>query len=301
MRSTTVVRLRRNRSTPSLDDLKPDAPAPELVEPAAAAPALAAAEPDPEGLTADPQPVPRRAGRRGPRRRAPGGTGADGGDAHATGAGGDAPAPAEAETATAPPARRAGILAVATGQRTTRGLFLVVASLLGLGLVSLTVGVDGAGTTTVGDYLAGRPGAVLTATDGAFRAEFPGSPQRRSQQVDANGAQVTVVDYTAGRDDHSFTVSYAEIPPGQEVGDPVLRLNASANGAAEAVKGELRTTAITSFLGLPAVEYLIVVKGRYIKATSFISGRRLYGVQVVGRRDPPDGYGRFRSAFQLRR
>ena len=207
--------------------------------------------------------------------------------------------PAEPGRGDAPSAGGADIVPVASGERTNRGLAVLVGSLLGLGLMSLAIGVDQPRTDAVDAYLAGRPGEVVTATDGAFRAEFPGTPQRRSQAVDANGARVRVVDYTSGNDDHTFTVSYAEIPSGQEVGDPVLRLNASANGAAEAVKGELRTTAITSFLGLPAVEYLIVVEGRFIKATSFLSGRRLYGVQVVGRRDPPHGYDRFRSTFQL--
>ena len=254
MRSTTVVRLRRNRATPLLDAVKAAEPA--LVEPALG-------EPQPDVLPAEPEPEPRpRAGRRGL-------------------------------------AHRIRIVPLATGPRTILGLSVVVGSLLALGLVLLTIGVEDAGSRAVDDYLAGGPGQVLTATDGAFRAEFPGAPQRRSQWVDANDARVAVVDYTSGTDDHTFTVSYAEIPPGQEVGDPVLRLNASANGAAEAVKGELRTSAITAFLGLPAVEYLIVVEDRYIKATSFLSGRRLYGVQVVGRRDPPHGYDRFRSTFQL--
>ena len=187
----------------------------------------------------------------------------------------------------------------AMGDRAVRRLLVLVVLLLAGGVAALGVGVDDRDGGDVVRYLAGGPGRVLVARDGGFRVEFPTAPRRRAQTVDAKGVEISVVDYTGGTDDHAFTVSFAEIPPGQEVGDPVARLQASATGAAEAVDGKLEASTVTEFAGLPAVEYLISADGRFIKVTSFLSGRRLFGVQVVGRQNPPGGYDRFRSTFRL--
>lgn len=151
----------------------------------------------------------------------------------------------------------------------------------------------------VEDYASGKSSEAFAAADGGFRAEFPTVPERRTQRVDVGGTKVDVVDYTSGSGDRAFTVSYADIPASQEVGDPILRLDASAKGAAAAVGGTLKSSMITTLVALPAVEYLIVLEGRHVKATSVLAGRRLYGVQVVGKDDPPSGYDRFRASFQL--
>ncbi|MGH9178983.1 MAG: hypothetical protein ACRD0N_10570 [Acidimicrobiales bacterium] len=173
-----------------------------------------------------------------------------------------------------------------------------VAVVLGLGVGGILAVDDEAGPT-VAEYAAGQGGEVLVARDGGFRARFPATPSRRTQSVQVDGAGVPVVDYTGSAGGQTFTVSYAELPEGQDVGDPILRLNASATAATEAVKGKLEAAGITSFLGQPAVEYLIAVDGRYVKATSFLAGRRIYGIEVVGPDNPPAGYDRFRDTFEL--
>lgn len=185
---------------------------------------------------------------------------------------------------------------------TVRRLFVVVAALLVAGAVAVASGIEDEGEARVDDYLAGNPGQVVVigGTDG-LRAEFPAQPKRRTQSVEVAGTQVPVVDFTGGSSTSTFTVSYAELPVGQDVGDPLARLNASANGAAAAVKGTLLAAGITAFRGQPAVEYVISAGGRYVKTMSFISGRRLYGIQVVGEDNPPAGYDRFVSTVQLSR
>lgn len=180
-----------------------------------------------------------------------------------------------------------------------RKLSVAVGVLLSLAVVGSIV-IDGADARQrVEDYARGESIEPYLAGDGGFRAEFPTTPERRMEKVDVGGAEVDVVDYTSGSGDGAFTVSFADIPAGQEVGDPILRLDASAKGAAAAVKGTLTSSMITTLVGLPAVEYLIVLDGRNVKATSVLSGRRLYGVQVVGRENPPLGYDRFRASFRL--
>lgn len=185
------------------------------------------------------------------------------------------------------------------GDTTVRRLFAAVVALVVLGVVAVATGVEDEGEAGVDAYLKGKPGRVVTVGDGGFRAEFPTPPRRRTQSVEVAGVQVPVVDYTGGSSRTTFTVSYAELPAGQDVGDPLARLNASANGAAGAVKGKLVASGITAFLGRPAVEYVISAGGRYVKTMSFISGRRLYGVQVVGEDNPPAGYDRFLSTVAL--
>ncbi|MGH9281683.1 MAG: hypothetical protein ACRD0S_01970 [Acidimicrobiales bacterium] len=179
-----------------------------------------------------------------------------------------------------------------------RRLAVVVVAGLVVGILITTLTGGDSGTSLL-EYSSGRGGKILAVAEGGFEARFPATPTRRTQSVKVGGVKVPVVDYTGTTEDHSFTVSYAEIPEGQEVGDPILRLNASATSAAEAVKGKLEASGITSFLGQPAVEYLISVTGRYVKATSFLAGRRIYGIEVVGTSDPPSGYDRFRSTFKL--
>jgi hypothetical protein len=179
-----------------------------------------------------------------------------------------------------------------------RPVAAAVAVVLGLGVGGVLAVDDDAGPR-LADYAAGRGGEVLVAADGGFRAQFPAAPARRTQSVEVDGASVPVVDYTGKTGGQTFTVSYAQLPEGQEVGDPILRLNASATAAAEAVKGKLEAAGITSFLGQPAVEYLIAVNGRYVKATSFLAGRRIYGIEVVGPANPPAGYERFKETFEL--
>ncbi len=183
---------------------------------------------------------------------------------------------------------------------TVRRLFAVVAALLVAGVVAVASEVEDEGEARVHDYLDGRPGrlVVIGGAEG-LRAEFPSQPKRRTQSVEVAGTRVPVVDYTGGSSTSTFTVSYAEIPEGQDVGDPLARLNASANGAAAAVRGTLLAAGITAFLGQPAVEYVISTGGRYVKTMSFIAGRRLYGVQVVGEDNPPAGYDRFVSTVKL--
>lgn len=179
-----------------------------------------------------------------------------------------------------------------------RPVAAAVAVVLGLG-VGGVLAIDDEAGPSLADYAAGQGGEVLVARDGGFQARFPTRPARRTQSVQVSGSSVPVVDYTGNAAGQTFTVSYAELPEGQEVGDPILRLNASATAAAEAVKGKLESAGITSFLGQPAVEYLIAVGGRYVKATSFLAGRRIYGIEVVGPVNPPAGYQRFRDTFEL--
>lgn len=200
-----------------------------------------------------------------------------------------------------PSARAVGLASLGTMANTTvRRLFLVVAALLAAGAVAVASGLEDEGEARVGDYLDGNPGRVVVigGSEG-LRAEFPAQPKRRTQSVKVGGARVPVVDYTGGSSTSTFTVSYAQLPEGQDVGDPLARLKASANGAAEAVKGTLLAAGVTAFVGQPAVEYVISTGGRYVKTMSFISGRRLYGIQVVGEDNPPAGYDRFVSTVQL--
>lgn len=184
---------------------------------------------------------------------------------------------------------------------TVRRLLAVVAALLVAGLLAVASGFEDEGEARVDDYLDGKAGQVVVIGGAeGLRAEFPSRPRRRTQSVEVTGTRVPVVDYTGGSSTATFTVSYAELPESQDVGDPLARLNASANGAAAAVKGTLVTAGITAFLGHPAVEYVISTGGRYVKTMSFIAGRRLYGVQVVGEANPPAGYDRFVSTVKLR-
>jgi hypothetical protein len=184
-------------------------------------------------------------------------------------------------------------------ERAARALPGFAGLLFVLALVGLVV-VDGdEEARRVEDYARGQGGTLYTATDGGFQGAFPTSPERRTKRVDAMGSTVEVVDYTSGSDDYAFTMSFADVAASQEVGDPIVRLNASATGAAAAVKGKLVSSRITTLVGLPAVEYLISTGDTFVKATSAMSGRRLYGIQVVGERDPPTGYDRFRASFRL--
>lgn len=188
---------------------------------------------------------------------------------------------------------------VRAGETLSPYLPWILAALLGSAVVALAVVEGDEGRRPVDDYVNGGRGEAYVAADAGFRAQFPTVPQRRAQRVVVDGARVPVVDYTSGSGDSEFTVSFAEIPAAQDIGDPIVRLNANATGAADAVKGKLVSSAITSLLGLPAVEYVISIDGRFVKATSVLSGRRLYGIQVVGKTNPPPGYDRFRSSFQL--
>ncbi len=208
--------------------------------------------------------------------------------------------PQPAETATSEAGEPPRPLALSSAaERLSPALPFAVAVLLALSVVAAGVVGGDEDRRRVDEYASGGEAELYVAGDAGFRAEFPTAPRRRTQRVVVDGVKVPVVDYTSGVGASDFTVSFAEIPVAQDIGDPIVRLNASANGAAAAVKGTLLSSTITSLVGLPAVEYVISVDDRFVKATSVLSGRRLYGVQVVGKTNPPPGYDRFVASLQL--
>lgn len=76
-------------------------------------------------------------------------------------------------------------------------------------------------------------------------------------------------------------------------------MNTAINGSAVGVGGHLTASSLSTFNGFPAAEYVIAVKGEFLKSFIVQTPRRVYTLQVGGSDDPPAGYDKFTASFSI--
>jgi hypothetical protein len=148
------------------------------------------------------------------------------------------------------------------------------------------------------------------ATGPGFSVTFPGAPRSESRNIPVRGTNVVahllILD---ARHKHSFGLLYADYPPVVDVSNAPAVLDGAAKGSASSVSGTLASTAPTTVLGQPAIDYVIrvkarVVKGRKVSALvirgrSMLVDHRLYSLLVGTPNDEPADYRRFVASLRL--
>jgi hypothetical protein len=168
-------------------------------------------------------------------------------------------------------------------------------ALIGLGTIGYLTGDEQTAQKRVDSYLDGEGQKEFFAADLQFRATFPSVPERSEQAIDADGANLLATTYMSGSGDHAFGVS------GFGLGvDRPFDLTYGVNGAAAAINGTVVSSALTTFQGFKAAEFLLDgPQGMFVKGLIVRAPTRVYQVQVISKSNPPTGYDQFLQSFNI--
>lgn len=147
----------------------------------------------------------------------------------------------------------------------------------------------------VEQYLTGEGEREFVSAEAGFRATFPRVPERSSEETDAGGQPIVVKLFSAELEDAAFTVAVFDLASGAP-----FDLDGGVNGAAAAVDGRVENATRVKVQGFDAVEFLVAAPdGVFVKQLMVRAPARVYQLGVVGKQNPPSGYDKFKSSFQI--
>lgn len=168
-------------------------------------------------------------------------------------------------------------------------IFAVLAALAATGLQD----ADQQAATLVSKYEAGTGQVDFSAVDAGFRATFPTQPKRHDTSVDSP-AVIDFAQYISAKGPVAFMAESFRVKPGYTY-DLDAGLRASAKGA----KATLEAAVPTTFNGFPAIEGIYSKSGTHFKSMIVQTPGRVYMLIVGGKGNPPAGYEKFKSSFQI--
>ncbi|MDQ3569428.1 MAG: hypothetical protein M3396_02170 [Actinomycetota bacterium] len=172
----------------------------------------------------------------------------------------------------------------------------------GLVLVIL-LSAAGLGLTVCGGRSEPQRAVPFESSEGRFKVDFPGTPERQEQTEPSGGQSPKVTVFSVETKDEAYSVAFSDLPtPGSQL-DPSVVLDAVPEGSAARVPGTVRSKTSSSFLGSPAVDYVIDGEGRskevVVQARAILVGRRLYILQGAGKSTETPFYDRMLASFRL--
>ena len=175
--------------------------------------------------------------------------------------------------------RRKGILLV----------LLLLASVSGVGLV----GCGGDGEDRAQPF---------ESPEGRFRVDFPGRPQRQEQTETSTGTPIKIILFTVDSGNTAYSVAFSDLPETANA-TPNQVLDAVPDGSATRVPGKVRSKSMSTFVGSPAIDYVIEgegeQRGALVNAKAVLVGRRLYIIQAASKNATTPFFARMLASFQL--
>lgn len=134
---------------------------------------------------------------------------------------------------------------------------------------------------------------------GRFTVAMPKQPEKTTQQASAGTLSLDVISYTASYGDSAVVVGYTDYPADLDLGASGDVLQGAAQGAAEATKGTLVSSAPTTVAGRPALDAEIQgEKGRTL-SRFVLDGHRLYVLTTAAKESRSDVQRHLTDTFTL--
>lgn len=139
--------------------------------------------------------------------------------------------------------------------------------------------------------------------EGRFKVDLPRTPERQEETESSAGQSLKTTLFSVQSKDEAYSVAFSDLPAQLSQVDPSTVLDGVTEGSASRVPGTVRSKTSSSFLGSPAVDYVIDGEDRskevVVEARAILVGRRLYILQAAGRNTDTPFYQRMISSFRL--
>jgi hypothetical protein len=146
-----------------------------------------------------------------------------------------------------------------------------------------------------------KPTPPFVASDCGFRAVFPATPQRQSQNLSQTGLSLTMTLYTVTTNDEQLVVGCENLPSAPTGAAVQAGLDGGINGSAKEINGTIVSRSNTTFVGQPAEDGVIQAQGGVSRERVVFVGTKLYILETVTRtldaKHP--AYDRLLATFQL--
>jgi hypothetical protein len=139
--------------------------------------------------------------------------------------------------------------------------------------------------------------------EGRFRVDFPGKPDRQEQSEPSAGQSLKIVLFTVDAGDKAYSVAFSDLPAQVSQVSPETVLGGVPEGSAGRVPGKVRSKNMSTFVGSPAIDYVIdgegASQGATVQAKAVLVGARLYIIQGAGQNTETPFYQQMLSSFRL--
>lgn len=118
--------------------------------------------------------------------------------------------------------------------------------------------------------------APFVAKAEGFQAVFPATPKRQEQPVEQTGVKLTVVFYLATTNDIVTGIGVSDMPVAIPAENLQATLDASIDGTAKKVNGQVRSRSTVDYLSTKAEDATVTTQGLFLRERVVLLGRRMY-------------------------